>query len=93
MVTDDGLFSFSDVQLESKNKDGKFYLECPGNNKMVYEVSHNVFKAMLVQAADVKTRQMMHEVKTNTFEYLFSQLELNEDMFAAMMFEISEWIH
>ncbi len=89
MVNDDGTFSFSDVQLQAKK--GKFYFETPRNRKLVYEVPHDVFKRLLVQAANAQAAGMDLPNKSNTFEYLFNQLEMTEDLFTAMMYDNSKW--
>lgn len=89
MVNDDGTFSFSDVQLTSKN--GKFYFEKANNKKLVYEVPHDVFKRLLVQAANAQAAGTDLPGKANAFEYLFDQLELTEELFTAMMYENSKW--
>ena len=82
-------FSFKEVQLESKN--GKFYFEKAGNTKLVYEVPHEMFKRLLVQAANSQAAGVDLPGKANCFEYLFEQLVVNEALFAAMMYDNSRW--
>lgn len=88
MVNSDGTFSFSDVQLESKN--GKFYFECSNNRKLVYEVPHDTFRTMFVLSAKWKNNHGLTSI-SNSHEYLLEQLVVNEGLFAAMLFDESQW--
>ncbi|EON7637122.1 hypothetical protein FOI42_RS02240 [Escherichia coli] len=89
MITDNDKFSFSDVQLVSKNN--RFLFEDRKNTKYVYEVSHDVFKHLLVVAANAKARGI--DNKVNSFDYLFNQLEMTEDLFTALLYHLSDWTH
>lgn len=89
MITDDGKVDFNLVQLESKN--GKFYFEHPKNKKVVYEVPHDQFRYLFVKAAQDTANNSILKKKSNSFEYLLSQLEMNEDLFQAMLYPNSEW--
>jgi hypothetical protein len=87
MVNDDGTFGFSDVQLESIN--GKFYFETSRNKHRVYEVTHDEFRVMLVLVALRENNGL--KTKSNSLDYLMNQLVVNEDLFAAMMYDNSQW--
>ena len=50
-----------------------------------------MFKRLLVQAANAQAAGMDLPNKSNTFEYLFNQLEMTEDLFTAMMYDNSKW--
>lgn len=89
MITDDGKVDFNLVKLESKN--GKFYFEHPKNKNMVYEVPHDQFRYLFVKAAHDTTNGVIMKNKSNSFDYLLSQLEMNEDLFQAMLYPNSEW--
>lgn len=89
MITDDDKFSFSDVQLISKNN--RFLFEDRKNTKYVYEVSHDVFKHLLVVAANAKACGFNN--KANSFDFLFDQLEMTEELFTALLYNLSDWIH
>lgn len=91
MVNENGTFSFSDVKLVSTN--GKFYFETSKNRNRVYEVPHDVFRNLLVTAANAKATGLELPNKSNSFEYLFNQLELTEDLFTALMYDNSKWRH
>lgn len=88
MVTDDNKFSFSDVILISKN--GRFLFEDRFNTKYVYEVSHDMFKTLLIIAA--KADAMGVKNKANSFDFLFDQLEMTEDLFTALLYDKRDWI-
>lgn len=89
MVTDDDKFSFSDVTLVSKT--GRFMFEDRKNIKYVYEVSHDMFKYILVIAAQAKANGVSN--KANSFDFLFDQLEMTEELFTAILYNHSDWIH
>lgn len=88
MITDDDRFSFVDVTLVSKT--GRFMFEDRINTKYVYEVSHDMFKDLLVIAAQAKAMGVKN--KANSFDFLFDQLELTEDLFSALLYEHKDWI-
>lgn len=89
MIRDDGKVDFNEVKLESKT--GKFYFEHPRNRKTVYEVPHDQFRYLFVKAAQDEANGIKFENRSNSFEYLMSQLEMNEDLFQAMLYPNSEW--
>lgn len=89
MVTDDNKFSFSDVTLVSKT--GRFMFEDRHNTNYVYEVHHDMFKNLLVIAAQAKSRGVTN--KANSFDFLFDQLEMTEDLFTAILYEYKDWIN
>lgn len=89
MITEDGKVDFNQITLKSKT--GKFYHEHPKNRKTVYEVSHDQFKYMLVKEAVANAKGISIKNKSNSFEYLMSQLEMNEDLFQAMLYPNSDW--
>ena len=88
MITDDDKFSFCDVQLVSKT--GRFMFEDRKNNKYVYEVSHDMFRALLVIAAN--SQATGHKTKYNSFDFLFNQLEITEDLFSALLYDHKDWV-
>lgn len=88
MITENGQFSFCDVTLVSKN--GRFMLEDRKNKKYVYEVEHDTFKLMLIMAAKYSALGIKNKV--NSFDFLFDQLELTEDIFAALLYDHKDWI-
>lgn len=90
MITDNGKFSFEDVTLVSKT--GRFMFEDRKNTKYVYEVSHNMFRDLLVIAANAKASGAERYTNVNTFDFLFNQLEMTEELFAATMYSYSDWI-
>lgn len=90
-VTADNKFNFYDVKLISTNKSGKFYLEVAKNKSKVYEVNEDLFKAMLVSASTVKNMGLENPKMANTFDYLFDQIEMTEEIFTALLYP--EWIN
>lgn len=86
-VTKDNKFNFYDVELISTNKSGKFYFEVVKNKSKVYEVDVDLFKTMLVSAANVKTPK----TAANSLDYLLSQIEMTEDIFTALLYP--DWIN
>ncbi|AZU98300.1 hypothetical protein SEPL_071 [Salmonella phage SE_PL] len=89
MITEDGKVDFNFVKLESKN--GKFYFEHPKNKKLVYEVNHDQFRTLFVKMAQDNARGIELPNRSNSFEYLMSQLEMNEDLFQAMLYPNEDW--
>lgn len=90
MVTEDGKFDFSDVTLKSIRD--KFYFK---RKNKYYEVSHDEFKSMLVFVAQQSSKNITPVVdKTNkeTLEFLLSQLEVDEVLFTAYLYDSSDWI-
>ncbi|ELW0836330.1 hypothetical protein ACRYKS_20180 [Escherichia coli] len=88
MITDDGKYSFSDVTLVSKN--GRFMFEDRTNTKYVYEVSHDMFKYLLIVSAQAEAMGVKN--KANSFNFLFNQLEMTEDLFTALLYDYADWI-
>lgn len=90
-VTTDGKFNFYDVKLISLNKSGKLYMQTVKNRSRVFEVDEDLFKAMLVSASNIK--KMGHEnlKMANTLDYLLDQIEMNEDIFTALLYP--DWIN
>lgn len=88
MITPNDQFSFCDITLVSKNN--RFMLEDRRRKNKVYEVQHDVFKTMLVLAAQAKGKGFTKKV--NSFEFLYNQIEINEDMFTALMYDFKDWI-
>lgn len=87
MITPEGQFSFKDIILVSKNN--RFMLEDRKRKNKVYEVQHDTFKTMLVLAAQAKGRGFTKKV--NSFEFLYNQLEVTEDLFTALMYDFTDW--
>lgn len=90
-VTNDNKFNFYDVKIISKNKDGKFYNQVIKNKCKVYEVSEEIFKGLLVCAMQSKNDGHEIEGQPSKFDYLFDQLEMNEALFTALLY--NEWIN
>ncbi|AQW88854.1 hypothetical protein pEaSNUABM50_00325 [Erwinia phage pEa_SNUABM_50] len=90
-VTTDNKFNFYDVKLVSTNKSGKFYFEAAKNRSRVYEVSEDLFKTMLVAAAQRRNTSEDSSALANSFDYLFDQLEMTEEIFTALLYP--EWIN
>lgn len=88
MITDDGKFSFRDVTLVSKT--GRFMFEDRRNTKYVYEVTHDMFRYLLVASAQASAFGVKN--KANSIEFLFNQLEITEDLFTAMLYSYADWI-
>lgn len=88
MITDDGKFSFNDVTLVSKN--GRFMFEDRKNTKYVYEVSHDMFKVLLVASAQAESTGIKN--KANSFNFLLNQLEMTEELFTALLYNSADWI-
>jgi superfamily II DNA helicase RecQ len=89
MINADGKVDFNFVTLESTK--GKFYLEHPRKKNIVYEVSHDQFRILFVKMAQDNAKGIVFENRSNSFEYLMSQLEMNEDLFQAMLYPNSDW--
>ena len=90
-ITADNKFNFYDVKLISTNKNGKFYFEAVKDRSKVYEVNEDLFKTMLVTAAYTKNNGLENPKMANTFDYLFEQLEMTEEIFTALLYP--EWIN
>ncbi|SOK58604.1 hypothetical protein [Yersinia phage fHe-Yen9-04] len=93
-ITIDNKFNFYDVKIISSNKSGKFYFEVVKNRSKVYEVSDDLFKTMLVSASMQQNNKSIGastSTRANSFEYLFDQLEMTEDIFTALLYP--EWIN
>lgn len=86
MITEDDKFSFKDITLVSKT--GKFYFE--DGKKYKIEVTHDMFKSLLVLAANMKNK-MPSKNQRNSFDYLFNQLEITEDIFTALLYDYEDW--
>lgn len=86
MITENDQFSFCDVKLVSKT--GKFYFEEGKRHKI--EVSEEMFKSLLVLAANMKSKIKLKQ--NNSFDFLFDQLEMTEDLFTAMLYSYDDWI-
>ncbi len=90
-VTSDNKFNFYDIKLVSANKSGKFYFQAVKDRSKVYEVSEDLFKAMLVSASNIKNAGMENPRMANTLDYLIDQIEMTEDFFTALLYP--EWIN
>lgn len=90
-VTIDGKFNFYNVKLNSTNKTGKFYMQTVKNRSRVFEVDEDLFKAMLVSASNIKNMGQENPTMANTFDYLLDQIEMNEDIFTALLYP--DWIN
>lgn len=84
-------FNFYNVKLISTNKDGKFYFETIKDKSKVYEVNEDLFKTMLVSASNIKSKGLENQKMANTFDYLFNQIEMTEEIFTALLYP--EWIN
>jgi|AGFS01.1.fsa_nt_gi hypothetical protein len=89
MITEDGKVDFNLVQLESKT--GRFVFEHPRNRKLVYEVNHDQFRVLFVKMAQDKARGSELPNRSNSFDFLLSQLEMNGDLFQAMLYPNEDW--
>lgn len=87
MINEDGNVDFNEVTLEAIK--GKFFFEHPRKKNEVYEVSHDQFRILLVRASQDKANGLVLK-RSNSFEYLMSQLVMNEDLFQAMLYP--KWV-
>lgn len=90
-VTTDGKFNFYNVKLTSLNKSGKFYMQTVKDRSRVFEVDEDLFKTMLVSASNIKNNGMENPKMANTLDYMLDQIEMNEDIFTALLYP--EWIN
>lgn len=90
-MTIDGKFNFYNVKLNSTNKTGKFYMQAVKNTSRVFEVDEDLFKTLLVSASNIKNAGHENPKMANTFEFLLDQIEMNEDIFTALLYP--EWIN
>lgn len=81
-ITENNEFVFDDVNLVPKN--GKFFFKLVSAEDKEIEISQEQFKVLLVSAS--YSQNAYH----NSFDYLLDQLEINEDLFTAMLYP--KWI-
>lgn len=80
MVEDSDSYDFSKVELVSLN--GKFYMELPRKKSHCVEVSVEQFRQHMRLMYNNRHMQTFN----NTFEYLYSQLEITPTLFQATLF-------
>ena len=79
-------FNIAECELLSTNPTGKFYLQ--QTKTSIYEVSPEIFIGILVTTYNCKD---YITPSINSFDYLFEQIELNDDWFQALLFK--QWYY
>lgn len=97
LITDDGKVNFAEIEIFSRNKDGKFYT--PFNTTRVREVDEVYFLNLLVATAQAyaasKSTNSEKIIKTRYERYKFyeNQIDLTKgDMFTALLYDFDCWI-
>lgn len=91
MLDENGKFSFADIKLVSKHK--AFYFKNSRNR--LYEVSEEQFRIMFVtlgRNSVNKENSIVDRYNKETFEFLFEQLEITEELFTAQLYSMEDWI-
>lgn len=95
MFTKDGKVIVSKLNLIPKK--GKFLLADRYSNKIMYEVTPELFKEVLVIAANndyiCKTKGIIPVNSVNKIDFLLEQLEFTDELFQATMIEYNKWIY